>query len=165
MDCIEEHGLTQLVNFTTHVRGGLLDAAFAPHTHHITSIFNASNIGNSDHCSIFVDIGKNVFDIGLKDKVRCWQKGDKTGLSNYLRAQDWSECLVAEDVWDSMKSKIEVGVNNFIPLVNRKENNSPPWVTRAVKNACNTKRRHFKIYLNNRTSDNFKQYKTSEKKC
>ena len=52
-----------------------------------------------------------------------------------------------------------------MPLKIRKSRASPPWLTREAKRKCEAKRRHFKKYLKTRTTQDFNQYKSSEKKC
>ena len=77
-----------------------------------------------------------------------------------------SQCdLAEEDPWTNFSQKLEVGLDTFIPMVNRKFKLTPPWLTSEAKNACNLKRRHFRKFLKTKSAADLTQYKKSEKYC
>ena len=53
----------------------------------------------------------------------------------------------------------------YIPKTKPKYKNCPPWLTKTARNACNTKRRHFRDFLKSKSPADLAKYKKSEKAC
>ena len=138
----------------------------APIDHNVVSVENIGNISNSDHCSIMVELSVDYNDEFESGSVQDWRNADKDGMSEYLRSIDWNIELAVEDPWEAFMRKLEVCFDYFVPVKRRKNVRSRPlWLTNEAKRMCATKRRHFKNYLTSKSSQDFAQYKQSEKKC
>ena len=81
---------------------------------------------------------------------------------------NWSEDLREKDTeesWKLIKDKINSGIETFIPKILRRRGNNHQWMTRSVKKLVRQKQRHYNLYMNTRTDENYKQFKQTEKIC
>ena len=70
-----------------------------------------------------------------------------------------------DEAWESFKSLTEAALDMFIPLIDRRKQGDPPWMTRSVKRLVRKKQRKWRQYANNRTVENFEAFKEVEKVC
>ena len=165
LDTVDSNGLTQLIDFTTHNKGGILDVAFAPTIHNVNNIQNIGNIGSSDHTAIVIDFAVNLATTENVRMVRNWRHGDVDGFRTYLMENAMRNVLADEDPWATFHRFIEVGLDSFVPKIACQNRNKPPWLNREAKNACNNKRRHFRNFLKSKSPADLTKYKQSEKRC
>ena len=75
---------------------------------------------------------------------------------------NWLEDLREKDTeesWKLIKDKINSGIEIFIPKILRRRGNNHQWMTRSVKKLVRQKQRHYNLYINTRTDENYKQFK------
>ena len=165
LEKIRSVGLVQLIDFATHLAGSTLDVAFSPEIHNISTITNVGNIGTSDHSGILIGMSCDFYnDVEMK-VVQDWKRANRAGLSEYLTSIHWRDELEVKDPWEVFKSLLQVGLDKFVPMRTHTSRANPLWFTKETKRISEAKRRHFKKYLCTRTTQDFKQYKTTEKKC
>ena len=140
LDAVTYCDIIQLVNFTTHSKGNILDVAFAQKDHSVYNIEDIGNIGSSDHTAILFEL------IIEKDpkvepvKARDWRNGDKRGLYSYLDSVEWPSLLSdcpPEQSWEIFDNKVKEGIDKYIPYVEVNQSNKPRWLTPQAKRASN----------------------------
>ena len=160
--------LEQIVDFKTHVKGGLLDLVFTDLTANVLSIEDIGNLSNSDHSII-----KLVMNISPKfnqttELIRDWRKGDQIGLVNFIKDIDFPAIFQgknANECWESLKVETERAMDRYIPLTPRRKPGEPPWLTQGVKRITRKKKCFWKRFAKNRSADNFAHFKEVEKEC
>lgn len=139
LQTVEEKFLVQAVNFPTHVRGNILDKALVESVTNILDVESLGNLSNSDHAVImFTILFEPTFNKSA-ELVPDWKKADTIGLENYLKSVNWRTLLEEQDTeeaWSTFKSKVNLGIENFVPKSTRRHKNSPPWMTKFIKKIC-----------------------------
>ena len=170
VDAISIRSLVSLIDFPTHVRGNILDAALID-IETYASVFNVENLGNlgnSDHALIKIDLEVRPNFNDSKQLIFDWKKGDKEGLKEHLDSinfQSEFQNLDTNEAWTRFKKVLQDSIDRYIPLKPRRKKGSPIWMTRKVKNLVNRKQSRWKRFTKNRTDENFAMYKLAEKQC
>ena len=118
--------------------------------------------------TILLSVLKLIFVQNSRNQTSLWFNGDTEGLKEFYRNINWKKILEennAEEAWEVLKTKIEVGIEKFIPKKQRVSRNKPQWMTKNVVKLCRKKRRSNNLYKNTRTPDHLKQFKNIEKEC
>ena len=168
VECVHAKNLEQMVEFTTHIRGNLLDLVLTNAPENILSVEGLGNLGNSDHTIICVEVDFCPKFKESNELVLDWFNGDTEGLKGFYCNINWKEILEennAEEAWEVLKTKIDVGIEKFIPKKQRASRNKPQWMTKNVVKLCRKKRRFYNRYQNTRTQDDLEQFKNIEKEC
>ena len=165
LDAIQHSFLTDSITFPTHVRGNKLDLALSNISESIISVTDLGPVGSSDHSAIKLEIDFNAkFDIST-EKVRDWKRGDENGLKNHFENVNFHEIFQgknANECWIELRSQIDVALDRYIPLTDRRRPGQPPWFNKNIKRLCNRKRRHWRKFKSDRSPANFDLYKRSE---
>ena len=167
LQCTEEKNLSQLVNFASHERGATLDVAL---TNKPEKFVNISPIGylGSDHTMISIDVFIEVIPPKTTERVPDWSSADKEGLADFLSSIKWSDemnDMSTEQVWTFFKETIHKGMSTFVPFKTRRDNRSPPWYNKRIKNMVRKKQKLWDKYRQLHTQESFSNYKLVEKKC
>ena len=168
VECVHAKNLEQMVEFPTHIRGNLLDLVLTNAPENILSVEGLGNLGNSDHTIICVEVDFCPKFKESNELVLDWYNGDTEGLKEFYCNINWKEILEennAEEAWEVLKTKIDVGIEKFIPKKQRVSRNKPQWMTKNVVKLCRKKRRFYNRYQNTRTQDDLEQFKNIEKEC
>ena len=168
LDCTVDNGFTQLVDFPTHLRGNILDLILTNRPENIIHIEPLGNLGNSDHTILSVDVHFNPASNTSTELIYDWQNGNMEGLRTFLEEVDWERDLQGKDAeqsWSHLKGKIDIGLVQFIPKIKRRSNNNPQWLSKSVKRLVRKKQRHYNMYMEARTPQNYDRYKATEKEC
>ena len=165
LDAIQHSFLTDSITFPTHVRGNKLDLALSNISESIISVTDLGPVGSSDHSAIKLEIDFNAkFDTST-EKVRDWKRGDENGLKNHFENVNFHEIFQgknANECWIELRSQIDVALDRYIPLTDRRRPGQPPWFNKNIKRLCNRKRRHWRKFKSDRSPANFDLYKRSE---
>ena len=168
VECTTENGFTQLVDFPTHIRGNTLDLVLANHPENILSVESIGNLSNSDHSIISVDILFSSKFNSSSELINDWKRGDNEGLRSYLGEIDWDQELAnktTEEAWHHLTYKVNLAIANFIPKIRRRTSNNHQWMTKHVKRLVRKKQRHYSLYMDSGTDQDFESYKQTAKKC
>ena len=161
-------GMTQIVDFPTHIKGNVLDICYTDLPNNVISCENLGNLSNSDHAIIKLEIDFCPKFVKSSQKIRDWRRGDSEGLASHLADINFADHFAGKNVdeaWETFKSLTEAALDKFIPLVDRRKQGDPPWMTRHVKKLIRKKQRKWRQYANNRTAGNFTAFKEVEKVC
>ena len=168
VECTTENGFTQLVDFPTHIRGNTLDLVLANHPENILSVESIGNLSNSDHSIISVDILFSSKFNSSSELINDWKCGDNEGLRSYLGEIDWDQELenkTTEEAWHHLTYKVNLAIANFIPKIRRRTSNNHQWMTKHVKRLVRKKQRHYNLYMDSGTDQDFERYKQTAKEC
>ncbi len=168
IDILNQKSLHQLVNFPTHKKGNILDLVLTNKPDCILNIENIGNLSNSDHCILSIDVLTSYDHNEQCDYILNWSKANLTGLSNHFTSANLItnvSNLNANDGYNLLKDVINTGIEKFVPKVKRRKASCPVWMTRNIIKLSRQKRRRFAEYCENRTDENFRIYKSIEKKC
>ena len=164
----ENKFLEQIVDFPTHNKGGLLDVVYTDIPESVFNCENIGNLGNSDHAIIKIEIDFSPKFNSTSEKVRDWKRGDTEGLSEHLAGVDFDRLFQDKNVdeaWEAFKTTTDNAIDRYIPLIARRKQGDPPWMTRAVKRIVKKKQRKWRHYTRNRTDAIFEEFKILEKHC
>jgi hypothetical protein len=168
VEAINTKSLQQLVTFPTHNKGNILDLAFTDSPEDILNIEGIGNLGNSDHSIISIDILSNHTVQNQQDEILDWNKADNIGISKHLTDAKLAAQFQGKsvnDCWKIFTNTISNAVEIFVPKKKRQKSNRPVWITRRVIQLSRQKKRRFKAYCLDKTDENFRIYKTIEKRC
>ena len=106
----------------------------------IISVTDLGPVGSSDHSAIKLEIDFNAkFDIST-EKVRDWKRGDENGLKNHFENVNFHEIFQgknANECWIELRSQIDVALDRYIPLTDRRRPGQLPWFNKNIKRLCN----------------------------
>ena len=166
LEAINQSFLVNSVDFATHVRGNTLDLALSNIGDAIVNTTDLGPVGSSDHSAIKLEIDFYAKTDRSSEKVRDWRRGDEFGLKESMENIDFDELFQgknANDCWEALREQMDTALNRYIPLVDRRNPNNPPWFSAHIKKLTNRKRRHWQRYKKDRTTANYDLYKQSEK--
>ena len=166
LNTVDNKFLTQMITFSSHIRGNILDCAFTDNPEIFFSIENLGNLSNSDHAIIQIEINMENMQNKSDEMIRDWNNCDTESFYNFLNCNSWVERLrdkSACESWDILVADLEMGMNNFVPLIPRRSHHSPRWLKNNVKKLCRKKKKLYKKYVQNPTDENREQYKAAEK--
>ncbi len=128
---IEEEGLTQVVDFSTHTKGNILDLIITNCPEKIISVADMGRLGKSDHTILLVELeGKPAKSINQQGK--CWHKADWQKFRQDLMDENWSQNMKNMDVetaWKLLRTKLEEGTEKYVPTFNNTRKWRPPWLS------------------------------------
>ena len=162
----ENKFLEQIVDFPTHNKGGLLDVVYTDIPESVFNCENIGNLGNSDHAIIKIEIDFSPKFNSTSEKVRDWKRGDTEGLSEHLAGVDFDRLFQDKNVdeaREAFKTTTDNAIDRYIPLIARRKQGDPPWMTRAVKRTVKKKQRKWRHYTRNRNEDIFAELKFLKK--
>lgn len=168
LDCTIDNGFAQLVDFPTHLRGNVLDLILTNRPENILHIEPLGNLGNSDHSILAIDVLFNPRSNTSTELIYDWKNGNMEGLREFLGNEDWERSLLnkdAEQAWTLFKGKIDLGLAQFIPKIRRRSSNNHQWMSKTVKRLVRKKQRHYNVYMDTRTPQDYDRFKATEKEC
>ena len=168
LQCTIDRGFEQLVDFPTHIRGNTLDLVLTNRPESIINIETLGNLANSDHSILAIDVLFNSKYNSSSELIHDWKNGDVDGLKSHLRDIDWDQELAdrnAEDAWVYMSGKVNQAIAQFIPKIRRRTNNNHQWMTKSVKRLVRRKQRHYNIYMDSNSPQDFERYRNTAKDC
>ena len=165
MDTVEEEGLAQLVDFSTHDKGNRLDLLITNCQNRIVSVYDDGKLGNSDHCIIGVEL-IIPHKTSMNKRVPNWNKAKFPELRNHFRAVDWQNNLNGDDIeadWKFFSDTIAKTVANFVPCSTSRPADRPKWINRDIIKLIRRKKRAWQTAKAHKTIENLEIYKKLEK--
>ena len=156
LDAVEESLMVQLVDFSTQVKGNILDLVITNMPERVLEVREEGRLGKSDHMMIVVEIsvGKNTRT--TTQKLRDWRKADWDQMRCRLADKDWISTVRkrgTEEAWQLVKKEVERLVEKFVPLRRLRNQNRPKWMSQEILREIRRKKRMWK-------RDKFKEDKT-----
>ena len=160
----------QLVDFPTHVRGGILDLVLRSRTDLVGEVRSEGYLGpGADHPMLELDLigPAKKASSDSEEMVHDWSKADMALLRERLSMVNWGEegeNLGAEAEWDNFKEILDREVKACVPLKKRRKGGKPWWMTKKVMRMIRKKRRMWRFYTSDpRARNDFNQYQAYKK--
>ena len=161
-----EEGLDQLVNFTTHTKGNILDLVLTNCPDKIISVSDGGRIGKSDHCILNIEVKVKTVRRIEKSTRANWTKANISGLRKFLKETNWRQRLASNSVdklWDIFKNILDLAMEKYVPRSTVRAPDAPRWLTRDIVRLVRRKKRAWKLTQTHGTQENFNKYKKLEK--
>ena len=158
---------SQYVDFPTHQSGNILDLVFAEEGM-INEVKDEGPLATSDHSMLMIETSF-ILKVHTSSVPRFnHRKADFKKLCAMFRDIRWHDYFRNEDVngcWTKFKEKYYEVVQCCSPLGNsRRKKNSPPWMTNNLLKLLRQKRKLWKTYKSNNTSESLNEYKKLRQK-
>ena len=147
LEAVEEAMMTQMVDFSTQVRGNILDLVVTNMPERLTDVREEGRLGRSDHSMIVVEVSVGPTPEKNRPGLPDWRRADWDGMRRRLAERDWLDRVKAapvEAAWKALNSMVEGLVKEFVPERRRRNQNRPPWLTRDILCAIRKKKRIWK---------------------
>jgi len=161
----EEENLAQLVDFSTHTKGNILDLVITNNPGRVRSVDGVGRLGKSDHEMLLVEIEVNLHRKEDEGLVKNWKKADWAGICQGLEAEEWPKAedeVSTEEAWQQLRGLLERLVDEFVPVSKIRPYNTP-WMSREILVEVRKKRRLWKK-VRNGVEGASEHYKEVEKK-
>ena len=165
LQAVNDKFLNQCIDFSTHIKGNILDVILTDIPNNIHNIEDIGRIGNSDHvmilCDIICDKQINITEQTVPD----WKKADIIGAKNFLNSINWNNMLPTNtsDAWDYLKSVIAETNQRFIPEKKRRNPNKPLWLNKEIIRLQRKKARLWKKCKVTKSHSDLDDYKVCRK--
>ncbi len=163
MEAIENSFMEQMVDFTTQVKGNILDLIVTNIPERFEDVSEHGRLGKSDHFMIVAKISGGTArqeENGAPD----WRRADWDAMRAALREGDWMRSLRrkgAEEAWTTLKEKVTGLVGQHVPERRRRNQNRPAWLSQEITRAIRRKKRLWRTCRERIPKD---EYKEAEKK-
>jgi Endonuclease-reverse transcriptase/Reverse transcriptase (RNA-dependent DNA polymerase) len=161
LETAEDMFLQQLVEFSTHIKGNILDLVLTNIQERIIEIKEEGRLGKSDHVMITTEICVTSSMQHQAVETRPdWARADWAGLKQQLRNWNWRADMYGQDAeksWTTMRVKLNSLVKEFVLVRPRRANNRPPWMNQEILREIRTKKRMWKRDKNKADKTKYKQ--------
>jgi hypothetical protein len=165
LESVQKAEMVQLVDFSTHDKGNILDLVITNCCERIINIEEAGKLGNSDHSALFVEVSVKIAQNSKSFNRLDWKRADFNAIRTVLREINWEQKLngTVEQDWESFKNKLHECVAKFVPLRRIPKNQKPKWLSREIVKLLRRKRAAWKDYRLYGTHEHSERYKKVEK--
>ena len=131
LDCLDDHGLTQMVSENTR-DDSILDL-FITNNHTLINEVKVTP-GISDHHAVLVEGDLTpITNKQEKRKIPLFKKADWKGLKEHVRKHVPDRSASPNKIWQDFKTMLESGINKYIPHRYAKTKDSLPWLNNKTK--------------------------------
>ena len=144
------YGLTNHVNFPTHISGSSLDPVLSDLSEFTVNSVSLGSVGSSDHFAISTNINiENIRDTPVQKTIWLWGKGNWKGFRSALENIDWNSlpCDNVDQHVECFTNIITQFTEKYIP--HRKYISKPsdqPWFGYRCRIAADEKRKAWTRY-------------------
>ena len=163
LEAVEEAMLDQLVTFPTQVRGNVLDLVLTNIPERVVEVCEGGRLGQSDHEMVSVKVSCGAGRVIVKE-VKNWRRAKWDEMREDMAKVNWRREFNgknANQMWDTLKSKIHKVVKNHVPTRRVKNGGRPAWMRRELMAAIRKKRRLWKAAKN---GGSMEEYREEDKK-
>jgi hypothetical protein len=117
LEAVQEADMSQLIAFSTHDRGNILDLVITNCCERIINIEEAGKLGNSDHCALIIDVKMSIMHNEKSINKPDWVRANYNEIRNALRETNWNQILkgTAEQDWQSLRNILTECTEQFVP--------------------------------------------------
>ena len=141
----EERFLDQMVSFSTHTKGNILDLLLTNIPERVLNVEEMGHLGHSDHSMILATIGVSGGGGHTPEKeLYDWAKSDWASMRRSLAEVNWRDELKDKDgneAWTVLRDRITAVVDRYVPKRRRRNNAKPAWLNREILRAIRRKKR------------------------
>ena len=147
MEAVEDKLMTQLVDFSTQVKGNILDLVITNMPERVLEVREEGRLGKSDHMMIVTEI--SVGGVAKENQIPLpdWRRADWTAMRTELEDRAWINRVRSsnmEAAWQLVKGKVEELTRKYVPVRRRRNQNRPAWMTQEILRAIRKKKRIWK---------------------
>jgi hypothetical protein len=167
LEAVDDVMLTQMVDFSTQVKGNCLDLVLTNIPERIVDIEEAGRLGKSDHEMILLTVGGCGGSVHSNREVYNWGRADWTSMKNDLAGTDWSATLhgkSADEMWTTFRSRLDELRKKYVPTRVMRNRQRPLWMTKEILQAINRKRRLWKEAKKGRNREQYEEADTRVQK-
>ena len=139
------HGLTNHVNFATHIRGALLDPVLSDLPGDSVMCSQLPRIGSSDHNAVLSELGLNpLCEEGRQREIWLWEQANWQAIKCALSRIDWEAILngdVDQNVASFTATLLSVQAQHVPHRAYRTEPRDQPWFGYRCRHAAEEKYR------------------------
>ena len=157
----------QYVDFPTHQSGNILDLVFAEEGM-INEVKDEGPLATSDHSMLMIETSC-ILKVHTNSLPRFnHRKADFKKLCKMFKDVKWHDEFKDDDVngcWTKFKERYYEVVQSCSPLGNSKGKKSgPPWMTNNLLKLLRQKRKQWRVYKSNNSTDSLNEYKKLRQK-
>ena len=144
LDSVEDALMSQLVDFSTQVKGNILDLVLTNIPERILEVREEGRLGKSDHSMIVIEISVGPVPVQSKTGLPDWRRADWDGMRQRIREEAWQHRLKnkgAEEAWKDLTTKLKDLVKEFVPNRRMRNHNRPAWLNQDILRAIRKKKR------------------------
>ena len=164
LEAAEDKLLEQMIDFSTHIRGNILNLLLTNITEQVLETAEAGRLGHSDHSMILVTVAVKA-DARTKAATQPnWYKADWGKMREELGKVDWRGQMVGksgQQAWELLKNKIQEAVDKHVPARRTRNQNRPAWLSQDILGAIRRKKR---LWKKAKVGDSVEEYKKEEKR-
>lgn len=165
LDSCHEYGLEQMVDFSTHKKGNILDLVLTNCPEKVIVTEDCGRLGSSDHSMICIELKCTMENKSCQEKRKVWRKGNYEQIKVDIESINWQETMLhmnTEQAWNYFTTKMNESLDKNIPLMKPTNQNQPAWMTRDLLRTVRKKRRKWKQFKLTGDLRHFEQYKDLE---
>jgi Reverse transcriptase (RNA-dependent DNA polymerase)/Endonuclease-reverse transcriptase len=163
IEAVEDKLMTQLVDFSAHIKGNILDLVVTDMQERILEVREEGRLGKSDHSIIVTEINVTSGPEKKNNTGQEWRNADWERMKHMLAEQKWKTDIKGADTdeaWRIFQEKISEVTVECVPARRRRNVNRPPWMTQEILRAIRKKKR---IWAKVKASPDKEEYKKQEK--
>jgi hypothetical protein len=132
---VQEEEMAQLVSFSTHIKGGMLDLIITNCPERVVNISEEGRLGKSDHSVIVFEVEDNIRNTIEEITGLNWRRADMVKMRQELGSVEWEELFDeqdAEESWDIFRKILQETVDRNVPNFKNKRKSRPQWLTQEI---------------------------------
>ena len=166
-EAVADRFMEQHIEEGTHIGGNILDLILTDTEGLVENVKNEGRIGRSDHEIVTFTLNANHEQTKEQRYYKNYRKANFGEMRSRMPEVRWEEILEDKDVnemWISIKSKIEQLTDEHIPNSLVRNNNDPKWMNGEIRKCLKEKKKAWKRFKTTRTERDRGIYKQWEKK-
>jgi hypothetical protein len=167
LETAAEHGLHQMVDFATHIKGNRLDLILTNCPEKVLDVSDEGRLGRSDHVIMLLKIAKSVEVKNSKKEIICWKKGRYENINRNLYLIDWEGELSnmnTEESWNKFKNILSEQVKDEVPSFTPSGKNRPQWLVPEIRALLTAKKKAWKKMKEDKSTKSRLEYEEAAKK-
>ena len=144
LEAAEDKLLEQLIDFSTHIRGNILDLLLTNFPERVLEVEEVGRLRHSNHSMILVTVAMKADARAKATAQPDWNKADWVKMREELAKVDWRgqiEGRTGQEAWDLLKKKIHLAVDKYVPDRRPRNQNHPTWLSQNILRAIRRKKR------------------------
>ena len=147
LETFEDMLMTQLVEFSTQVKGNILDLVITNMPERVLEVREEGRLGKSDHVMIVTEISVRKSAMENTLPMPDWRRADWAAMRSEMEDKTWINRVRRsnmEGAWQLVKNKVVELTRKYVPLRRRRNHNKPAWMTQEILRAIRKKKRLWK---------------------
>ena len=127
-EAVEGALMQQLVDFSTHIKGNILDLVVTNIPERVEELYEAGRLGRSDHVMIVTKISVGGEEEEKQPTGKDWRRADWEKMRGEFHSREWTRDIRHADAaaaWRLFSDKISEVVQKYVPDRRRRNQNKP----------------------------------------